>query len=147
MSHLICSPCPTMVSVVAFKHFWKFWTAFASDLGSRLGFLQRDCLLLNYSITVEGFWATVCKTVCPMLSVRCLSVCPVCLSVTLVYCGQTVRWIKMKLGTEVWPRPRLHFLDAGQLTSHTQRGTAPNFRPMSVVAKQLVGSRCHLIRM
>jgi len=25
----------------------------------------------------------------------------VCLSVTLVYCGQTVGWIKMKLGTEV----------------------------------------------
>jgi len=25
-------------------------------------------------------------------------------------------------------------------------GTAPNFRPMSVVAKQLDGSRCHLIR-
>jgi len=33
---------------------------------------------------------------CPVLS--CLSVC---LSVTLVYCGQTVGWIKMKLGTEV----------------------------------------------
>jgi len=25
----------------------------------------------------------------------------VCLSVTLVYCGQTVGWIKMPLGTEV----------------------------------------------
>ena len=36
-----------------------------------------------------GGGATVCKTVRPMLSVRCLS-CPVCLSclsVTLVYCG------------------------------------------------------------
>jgi len=40
------------------------------------------------------FWATVCKTVRPVLSDRCLS----CLSVTLVYCGQTVGWIKMKLG-------------------------------------------------
>jgi len=28
-------------------------------------------------------------------------VCPVCLSVTLVYCGQKVGWIKMTLGTEV----------------------------------------------
>jgi len=43
-----------------------------------------------------------------MLSVRCLSVClsvchvlSVCLSVTLVYCGQTVKWIKMKHGMEV----------------------------------------------
>jgi len=34
----------------------------------------------------------------PMLSV--LS-CPVCLSLTLVYCGQTVGWIKMKLGMQV----------------------------------------------
>ena len=45
------------------------------------------------------FWATVCKTVHPMLSDRCLC-CPV-LSVTLVYCGQTVAWIKMKLGMQV----------------------------------------------
>jgi len=35
-----------------------------------------------------------------MLSDCCLSVCSV-LSVTLVYCGQTVRWIKMKLSMEV----------------------------------------------
>jgi len=35
-----------------------------------------------------------------MLRDRC-PVRPVCLSVTLIYCGQTVRWIKMPLGTEV----------------------------------------------
>jgi len=37
-----------------------------------------------------------------VLSDRCPvpSVCPV-LSLTLVYCGQTVGWIKMKLGTQV----------------------------------------------
>jgi len=53
------------------------------------------------------FWATVCKTVRPTLSDRCLSVRlrPVCLSVTLVYCGQTAGWIKMSLGTEVGPGP------------------------------------------
>ena len=47
-----------------------------------------------------SFWATVCKTfrlcyrtvVCPELS---------CLSVTFVHCGQTVGWIKMKLGMQV----------------------------------------------
>jgi len=41
------------------------------------------------------FWVTFCKTVLPMPSDRCpvLSV----LSVTLIYCGQTVGWIKMKL--------------------------------------------------
>jgi len=49
------------------------------------------------------FWATVCKTVRPMLSDRCLSVCLSCpfLSVTLMYCGQTVGRIKMKLGLHV----------------------------------------------
>jgi len=36
-----------------------------------------------------------------MLSDRCLSVCPNCLSVTLVYCGKTVGWIKVKLGMQV----------------------------------------------
>ena len=52
---------------------------------------------------IPPFWATVCKTVHPTLSDRCLSVClSVCL-VTLVY------------------------------------------RP--TVAKQWVGSRCHLVRM
>ena len=35
-----------------------------------------------------------------MLSDHCLSVLSVCL-VTLVYCGQTVGWIKMPLATEV----------------------------------------------
>ena len=37
-------------------------------------------------------------TVRPVLWDRC-HICPVC--VTLVYCGQTVAWIKMPLGTEV----------------------------------------------
>jgi len=56
-------------------------------------------------IAIYRFLATVCKTVRPMLSDRCLSCLSVslsvCLSVTLVYCGQTVGWIKMKLDTEV----------------------------------------------
>ena len=46
---------------------------------------------------IVDFSATVCKTVRPVLSVRCLS----CVHVMLVYCGQTVGWIKMKLGVEV----------------------------------------------
>jgi len=29
----------------------------------------------NFGATKDRFWATVCKTVRPMLSVRCLSVC------------------------------------------------------------------------
>jgi len=53
------------------------------------------------------------------LSLVCLS----CLSVTLVHCGQTVRWIKMKLGTEVGLGPGHIVLDGDPATS-TETGTA-----------------------
>jgi len=54
-----------------------------------------------HSVFMFNFWAIVCKTVRrPMLLDRC-PVLPVCLSVTLVYCGQTVGWMKLKLGMQV----------------------------------------------
>jgi len=60
-----------------------------------------------YSYSMCFFYcATVCKTVRPMLY-RPLSV----LSVTLVYCGQTVGWIKMALGMEVGLSPGDFLLD------------------------------------
>jgi len=91
------------------------------------------------------FLATVCRTVRPMLSYRCLSypVCPV-LSVTFVYCGQAVGWIKMKLGTQVGLSPGNIVLDGDPAPPPPKEGAAPNFRPMYVVAKWLDGSRCHL---
>ena len=64
--------------------------------------------------TVGGqkyFWATVCKTVRPMLSVRCLSVCPVCpvLSVCDVHALWPNGWTDQD---ETWhagrPRPWPH---------------------------------------
>jgi len=66
-----------------------------------------------------------------MLSDRCLSVCPVCpvLSVTLVYCGQTVEWINIKLGMQVGLGPGHIVLD-GDPAPHPQRGTASNFWPV-----------------
>ena len=64
---------------------------------------------------------------------------PVCLSVTLVYCGKTVGWIKMKLGTQIALDPSHIVLDGDP--APPKRGTAPNFRPMSVVATRLDGSR------
>jgi len=72
-------------------------------------------------------WATVCKTVRPILSDRCLS----CLSVTLVYDGQTIGWLKMKLGMKVGLGPG-HIVLHGDLAPLPQRGTALNFRTMSV---------------
>jgi len=52
----------------------------------------------------------------------CLSVCPV-LSVMLVHCGQTVGWIKMKLGVQVGLGPGHIVLD-GDPSPLPQRGTA-----------------------
>jgi len=72
-------------------------------------------------------------------------VCLSCLSVTLVYCGQTVGWIKMKLGVEVGLGTG-HLVLGGDPATLPKRGTVPNFRPMYVVAKRLDGLRCHLVR-
>jgi len=72
-------------------------------------------------------------------------VCPLCLSVMLVYCGQTVGWIKMKLDTEVGLSPG-HIGLEWDPAPLPKRGTAPNFWLMSVVTKQLDGLRCHLVR-
>jgi len=58
----------------------------------------------------------------------CCPVCPVsCLSVTLVYCGQTIGWIKMPLGMEVGLGPGNIVLD-GDIAAPMERGTvAPHF--------------------
>jgi len=76
----------------------------------------------NNSTWWMDFWATVCKTVRPMLLVRCLS----CLSVTFVHCGQTVRRIKMKVGMQVCLGPGHTVLD-GDPDPPPQRGTDPQF--------------------
>jgi len=46
-----------------------------------------------------------------MLSVRCLSVCLVCLSVTLVHCGETVGRIKIKFDLQIGLGPGHIVLD------------------------------------
>jgi len=81
-----------------------------------------------------------------MLSDPCLSCmsCPV-LSVTLVYCGQTVGWIKMKLGTQIGLSHGNIVLDWDAAPS-PKRAQPPNFRPISVVAKWLDELRRHLVR-
>ena len=72
-----------------------------------------------------------------MLSDRChcLSVCQ---SVTLVYYGQMVVWIKMSLGMEEGLAPGHVVLDGDPAPWRPETGTsAPaTFRHMSVVAKQ-----------
>ena len=66
-----------------------------------------------------------------MLSVRCLSVC---LSVTLVYGGQTPGWIKMTLGTKLGVGPGDIVLDGNPAPPKGAQPPPPNFWPMSVVA-------------
>ena len=82
--------------------------------------------------TCYSFRSNVCKTVRPMLSDFCLPCMssPVCLSATLVYCGQTAGWIKIKPGTQVGLGPGLIVLDGNPAARHPQRGTAsPIFGP------------------
>ena len=76
---------------------------------------------------VNSFWTTVCKTVRPMLTDCCLS-CPV-LSVTLIYCGQTVEWIKMPLGMEVGLGPGHNVLDGDPAPFRKGDISLPTFGP------------------
>ena len=78
-----------------------------------------------------------------MLSVRCLYVLSV-LSVTFVHCGQWVGRIKIRLGMQVVLGPGHYVLD-GDPAPLPKGGGALNFRPISVAAKWLHGSRCHLV--
>ena len=73
-----------------------------------------------------------------MLSDRC-PVCLCVLSVTLVYCGQMVGWIKMKLGVEVGLSPGHIVLDGDPAPLPQKMAEPPNFRPIYAAAKWLHG--------
>jgi len=81
------------------------------------------------------FGATIYKTVRHMLSDHC----PVCLSVTLVYCGQTVGWIKTKLGTEVG-LSRPHCVRWG--LALPQRGAVPQFSALVYCGQKVAHLSC-----
>jgi len=59
---------------------------------------------------MRSYWANRLFVKRFALCYRCVVCLSVCLFVTLVYCGQTVRWLKMKLGMEVGLSPG-HVLD------------------------------------
>jgi len=62
-----------------------------------------------------------------------------------VFCGQTAGWIKMSLVREIDVGPRDIVLDGDP--APTKKGhSTPTFLPMSIVAKLLDASRCHLVR-
>ena len=60
---------------------------------------------------------------CPVLS------CPVCLSVTMMYCGQTAGWIKMKLGMQLGLGPGHIVLDGDPAPPSPKGAKPPNFGP------------------
>ena len=62
------------------------------------------------------------------------------------YCGQTDGWVKLVLGMEVGLSPGDFVLD-GDTVPFPQKGAEPlpNFRPISIVAKRLHASKCHLL--
>ena len=62
------------------------------------------------------------------------------------YCGETAECIKMPLGMELGLGAGDFVLD-GDPASPPPKGHSlpPNFRPVSVAAKWLHGSRCHLV--
>jgi len=67
------------------------------------------------------------------------------LSVTLVHCGQSVGWIKMKLDTLVGLGAGHIVLDGDPPPSPPKRHSPlSGFRPISAVTKWLDGSRWHL---
>jgi len=75
-----------------------------------------------------------------MLSDRCLSVCPVlsAVSVTLVYCGQMVGWIKMKLGMQVG-LGRGHTVLDGNPAFPPQNGHSPPQFSAHICCGQMAG--------
>ena len=73
----------------------------------------------------QRYWATACKTLRLCYRTVVLSVCLSRLDVTLVYCGQTVGWIKMLLGREIGLGPGDIVLD-GVPAPPLKRGTAPS---------------------
>jgi len=62
-----------------------------------------------------------------------------------ICCGQMAGWTKMPLGTEVGLDPSNIVLDGDPAPAPQKRAEPPpNIRPMSIVAKRLDGSRCHM---
>ena len=61
------------------------------------------------------------------------------------YCGQTAPCIKIPLGMELGLGPGDFVLDGNPALPSSKGAQPPNFRPISVAAKWLHGSRCHLV--
>ena len=85
----------------------------------------------------QCFWATVCKTVRPMLSDRCLAVLS-CLYCLWLWCTVSKRLDGSRFHLACRPRPRPHCV-RWEPSSPPRKGAQqnpPTFRLMSIVAKR-----------
>jgi len=62
-----------------------------------------------------------------------------------ICCSQMAGWIKVPLGMEVGLDPGDFVTDGDPAPLPKKVAETPNFRPISIVAKRLDGSRCHLV--
>jgi len=84
---------------------------------------QMDMLHGNITFSLPLVYHTIFGR--PFLKRSVCPVCPVCLSVTFVHCGQTVGRIKMKLGTQVGLGPGHIVLD-GDSAPPSPKGHSPH---------------------
>jgi len=89
------------------------------------------------------FWATVCKTVRPMLPVRCMSCLSVCMSVCDVRAPWPNSWTDHAGRRRPWP----HCVTWGPSSPSPKGAQPPKFSAQSVAAKRLHSSKCHLVWM
>jgi len=62
-----------------------------------------------------------------------------------ICCGQMATWINMPLGMKVGLGPSDFVLDRDPAPLLKKGAEPPNFSPISIAAKRLHGSRCHLV--
>jgi len=105
---------------------------FALRLAQRPAYGHRNCS--------NAYWAR------PILSDRCLSFLP-CMCVTLVYCGQTVGWIRnrMSLGMEVGLGPGGVTLDGDPASHHRKGQSSPHFSAHFAVARSPISATAELL--
>ena len=103
-----------------------YWWSRQRGNKSNGAYIAAPCRLLGYyKLTILCGSSLIMRVRCPV----CLHLSVLWLSVTLVYCGQTVGWIKMKLGMEVGLGPSHIVLDGDPAPPPRKghRGTAPQF--------------------
>ena len=118
---------------------WYIWSNFLFEFIHCALLSELDELLLEVwcDVPLNHSWVTVYKMVHSMLSDRCLSVLSVCDVRALWPNGWTDQ-------DETWHAGGHIVLDEDPAPLR-QRGTTLNFRPISLAAKWLYGSRCYLV--